>query len=55
MTLAVRVIATRRKYDCVEVSVYDKDSCPWILGSSYACPRMTGGEKHAPLKAENSC
>jgi hypothetical protein len=32
----------KREEDCVEDSVKAKDSCSWILGSSGACPRMTG-------------
>jgi hypothetical protein len=34
----------------VAKSVYDKDSCSWILGSSRACPRMTGEKKKATPK-----
>jgi hypothetical protein len=34
----------------VAKSVYDKAFFSWILGSSFACPRMTGEKKKATPK-----
>jgi hypothetical protein len=51
MTLAVGDGMCRKgKNDCVEGVIHNKDSCSWILGSSFACPRMTGEKKRATPK-----
>jgi hypothetical protein len=52
MTLAEENVCRKGENDYVEGVLMAKDSFSWILGSSFACPRMTGGRGRACSMSE---